>query len=42
MDDMGFRQSAAAFEAVPPGTHVIIPIYPGGHWKMDLVKRPER
>jgi hypothetical protein len=40
--DVGFRQSAAAFEAAPPGTHVTIPIYPGGNWKMDLVKRPAR
>jgi hypothetical protein len=43
MYDVGFRQSAAAFEAASPGTHMIIPVFPGGSsWKMDLVKRPER
>jgi hypothetical protein len=41
MGDVGFRQNAAKFEAAPPGTHVIIPIFPGGSWSMDLVKRPE-
>ncbi len=36
MYDVGFRQSAAEFDVAPPGTHVIIPIYPGGKWKIDL------
>jgi hypothetical protein len=40
--DVGFRQGAAVFDAAAPGTHVTIPIAPGGNWKMDLVKRPER
>lgn len=41
MYDVGFHRTAAAFDAAPPGTHMTIPVFPGGIWKMDLVKRPQ-
>lgn len=39
--DLHFPQYAAAFEAAPPGAHVVIPLNPPGtEWYMELVKKP--
>ena len=34
---MDFSEHAAVFKAAPPGTHVLIPIYPD--WTMELIKK---
>lgn len=40
LDDLHFAEHAAAFEAAPPGTHVVIPLNPPtGEWYMELIKK---
>jgi hypothetical protein len=37
--DFNFESHVREFEQAAPGTHVLIPIHPGGIWVMDLVKK---
>lgn len=36
---LNLREQAAELKAARPGQHVLLPVYPGGDWKIDLVKR---
>jgi hypothetical protein len=37
--DFNFESHVKEFERAAPGTHVLIPVHPGGIWVMDLVKK---
>jgi hypothetical protein len=36
---LNLRQQAATLNAAKPGQHVVLPVYPGGDWQIELVKK---